>query len=150
MNLSPEIELICPDQRYMPAVGSDRAAGFDLRVKVTTDSITLFPGDVVKLSAGFRVDMKSRDIGLFLLPRSGSGTRGLHIANQTGLIDGDYQGEVFIALRNVSQDPITVNDADRVAQGVFLPVLHPTMKLVNEFSTVTERGEGGFGSTGVK
>ncbi|OAD82940.1 hypothetical protein ATN89_17125 [Comamonas thiooxydans] len=150
--LSPEIEIDVLDEKYAPRQGSDMAAGFDLRAMLADgqSSVTINPGDMVKVSAGFRLNMLTKDVAFFAIPRSGTGTLGLHLANVIGLIDADYQGEVFLVIRNVSQGPLVINDGDRVAQGVFMPVVHPVFKRVKEFSTITERGNGGFGSTGTK
>lgn len=148
--LTPGVEIILEDEKYRPVRGSAMAAGFDLRVKVQSGSVSLDPGEVIKFSAGFRLNIKNPLVAMLVLPRSGTGARGLHVANVVGLIDADYQGEVFIALRNVSGGKFIIEDGDRVAQGLFTPVVLPSFTTVTEFSSTTERSDGGFGSTGTK
>jgi dUTP pyrophosphatase len=83
-------------------------------------------------------------------PRSGLGSRGLVLGNLSGLIDSDYQGELMVILWNRSQtDTFSVVRGDRVAQMMFIPVLRASWEAVEEFTVATERGTGGFGSTGV-
>jgi dUTP pyrophosphatase len=84
-----------------------------------------------------------------LLPRSGLGhNHGLVLGNLVGLIDSDYQGEIVLSMWNRSNKPFIVQPADRIAQMVFVPILQPSFTLVEEFNA-SERGNGGFGSTGV-
>lgn len=150
MNLHPEMEIIVDDDKYNPMRGSEWAGAFDLRLCVEEGQRTVKPGEVMKFKAGFKINMLAPNIGMFIIPRSGQGTAGLHIANQVGLIDADYQGNVIVALRNITTEPIVISDAERVGQAVFMPLLHPVFKQVKEFSSKTARGEGGFGSTGTK
>ena len=84
-----------------------------------------------------------------VVPRSGLGSRGLVLANGTGIIDPDYHGEIIVKLRNVSDEPIQLNAFDRIAQILFVPVFFPAWEVVEEFTRTTERGTSGFGSTGV-
>lgn len=84
-----------------------------------------------------------------VVPRSGLGVKnGIILSNLTGIIDADYQGEIGISIWNRSNMDFVINTDDRICQMIFVPVLQPTFELVDEFETVTERGEGGFGSTG--
>lgn len=149
--LSPVVEIILTgEEKHAPTYGSDMAAGMDLRVVVPDGEIKLKPGQQAKLSAGFRLNMLTKNVAFVAIPRSGTGSKGAHLANVVGLIDADYQGEVFLVIKNNGNDDLPIADGDRLAQGIFVPVVHPSIKRVAEFSTVTQRGNGGFGSTGTK
>jgi dUTP pyrophosphatase len=98
--------------------------------------------------------MDSRDFCAVILPRSGLGhKKGLVLGNSVGLIDADYTAQCFISVWNrnpaSSSEVITIQPGERIAQMMFLPVVRPEFKVVEEFSTTSERGGGGFGSTGV-
>ncbi len=112
------------------------------------------PGALLYIGIGFAMDIGTPDYAAFILPRSGMGSAlGLVMGNGTGLIDSDYQREVIVALLNRSAagtPPVAINPGDRIAQMLFAPVLRPQWSVVDEFSRVTERGLGGFGSTGHK
>ena len=97
--------------------------------------------------------MNRPDVAAFLLARSGLGhKKGLVLGQGVGTIDADYTNEIFISawLRTMpGSEPLTISPGDRIAQLVFLPILRPTLKVVERFSASTQRGDGGFGSTGV-
>lgn len=113
------------------------------------DSFTLYPDERRTVGTGLRLDMSDNpSMCAMVLPRSGSGARGLVLANTIGLIDSDYQGEIMLALLNSGQRPIDIHPGTRIAQIVFLPVHRPLFEFVTEFPVKTDRGEGGFGSTG--
>ena len=122
----------------------------DLRVWALTE---VAPGEVVAFGTGIAIDMgagyEETSLCGMVVPRSGLGSRGLVLANGTGIIDPDYHGEIIVKLRNVSDEPITVNAFDRIAQILFVPVFFPAWEVVDEFTRATERGVAGFGSTGV-
>lgn len=129
-----------------PEYGSEMAAGFDLR---TDRDFTLQPNETITVGTGIAVNIMDKNIQLKLYPRSGMGSKGLVLGNLTGVIDSDYQGEVKACLWNRTDEPISYSRGQRVLQGVFEQVVRVTNpKYVSEFSTVTERGDGGFGSTG--
>lgn len=137
----------------IPSLGSNGAAGYDLRAM---NSAEIYPGDTAAISTGLRLDMSlfPNIVGM-VYPRSGLGTkRGLVLANGTGVIDSDYQGEVTVFLWNrnpvANWKPQRIEVGDRIAQLVFLPVIRPILTRVDHFHSETERGEKGFGSTGVK
>ncbi len=113
-------------------------------------SLTLLPGQQVTIDSGLRIHINSRSHAGIILPRSSSGKKGLVLANGTGLIDSDYQGPLLMMLWNRGSGPITINDGDRVAQYLLTNVYQFDMKFVEAFSDSSERGEGGFGSTGAK
>ena len=151
-----QVELKVLDRRLhgwgLPDWQTLMAGGLDLRACVP-DVMTLAPGGVELVPSGLALNMGRRDIAAVILPRSGLGhKKGLVLGNLTGLIDPDYTAEILISVWNRNGpggDTITISPGDRIAQLVFLPILHPDLRLVDDFSTTTERGNGGFGSTGV-
>lgn len=174
--MTQEIQVIVVDERVheygMPKSHTQESAGMDMRAfpvapfdgYITFDETTskvhqkgdpvpyinIGPGETVMVSTGLRVWVEHRGWAGFLLPRSGTGTKGLVLGNGTGLIDADYQGELKMCLWNRTNETIRVNAGDRVAQLVLLPVMvGHTIKMVEGFTATTERGESGFGSTGV-
>ena len=143
------IELKILDPRAVPPqAATELSAGFDLRAIIDAP-IVLLPGAAPTLiGTGFALNMGAGKAAM-LLPRSGLGHReGLVLGNLVGLIDGDYQGELFMSAWNRSAIPITVNPLDRIAQMVIVPVLQVGFAVVSEFSVTTARQDGGFGSTG--
>lgn len=133
----------------MPRYATSGSAAIDLQACIP-DSIGIAPGGVELIPTGLALDMQDPNLCAIVLPRSGLGTKqGLILGNGTGLIDSDYQGQVMVALWNRSSQVRYVYPLDRIAQMVFVPILRPTFCVVNEFTEKTERGEGGFGSTGV-
>lgn len=137
------------------------AAGYDLRAcrlpasqfSGVFGSVQIDPGEVVAFGTGIALDMgagcEETSLCGMVVPRSGLGSRGLVLANGTGIIDPDYHGEIIVKLRNVSDEPIRVYAFDRIAQILFVPVFFPAWEVVEEFTRTTERGAAGFGSTGV-
>jgi dUTP pyrophosphatase len=129
------------------------AAAMDLRA-VTPDNgnaiVTLEPGATAKIGTGIRLNMPHEEMAALILPRSSLGSQGIVLANTIGLIDADYQGEIIVALKNTSHKDFHVQTGDRIAQLMFIPVIRPRLITVSHFVTTTERGTGGFGSTGVK
>lgn len=126
------------------------AAAIDIRACIQ-ESIKIYPGQVQMIGAGFAVHIDNTQLASILLPRSGMGTRGLVLANLTGLIDSDYQGEIKVAVWNRNEfggDYFEIKPMDRIAQMMFVKIERPTFKVVEEFTNITKRGAGGFGSTG--
>ena len=135
----------------VPKYQTPGSAGADFHAVVGDEAdsaIAINPGQTVRVGTGIALHIESPNWSLVLMPRSGLGSKGIILANTVGLFDSDYQGEVLISLYNRSNEPFTVKNGDRVAQGVFMPVLQAAFTLADEFSSVTERGTGGFGSTG--
>lgn len=125
------------------------AAGADLRACLQ-EPLHLHPGEVRLIPLGFAMALPTGTAAM-LLPRSGLGHKeGIVLGNLTGLIDEDYRGQVFASVwnRNRGGMPFTINPMDRIAQMVIVPALRPEFELVDELPK-TERGAGGFGSTGV-
>ncbi len=133
----------------LPAYATAGSAGLDLRACIES-SITLQPGACSLIPTGLAMYLANPAYAAMILPRSGLGHKnGIVLGNLVGLIDSDYQGELKISLWNRSELPFTINPMDRIAQMVIVPVLQPILQVVEEFA-VSERGEGGFGSTGAQ
>jgi dUTP pyrophosphatase len=156
MDETPEFELKVLDPRLaewgLPAYHSEMAAGIDLRACLDAP-ITLEPqAPATMISSGLAILINRPGIAAFILPRSGLGARhGIILGHSVGLVDADYAGPWLIPVVNRSAPgtpPVTVNPGDRIAQAVFLPILRPQFRVVQEFSVQTARGAGGFGSTG--
>ena len=145
------IEIIFNDPRAegrgVPEYGSVGAAGLDLR---SCDNAMIYPGETVQFPMGYALYIGDHTLCGMIMPRSGLGVKGILPANVLGLIDSDYQGELMVYLKNHSHNEFLVQNGDRIAQLVFMPVEHVMFSSVLEFSHVTERGTGGFGSTGDK
>ena len=110
--------------------------------------VTLQPGETTLIPTGLAIHINDHQLAAVLLPRSGLGHKhGIVLGNLVGLIDSDYQGQVFVSCWNRGQQAFTIHIAERIAQMVFVPVVQAEFELVSEFDE-TERGEGGFGHTG--
>ena len=132
----------------LPAYGSNAAAGADLYA-LTGSPVTIAPGETALIHTGIAVAVPQGYVGL-VYARSGMACkRGIAPANKVGVIDADYRGEVMIYLYNHGSQPQTVEDGERVAQLVITPYLTAQFQSVDELDG-TERGSGGFGSTGSK
>ena len=146
------IELKILDQRVgdsipMPHYATDGSAGMDMRACIN-EPITVAPGETVLVPTGLAIHVADPALAAVLLPRSGLGHKhGLVLGNLTGLIDSDYQGQVFISCWNRSSTSYEVQPAERIAQMVFVPVEQVEFKVVEEFAA-SERGAGGFGPSG--
>ena len=111
--------------------------------------ITIKPGEIVKVNTGIAVQIPHSGIGGFVFPRSGlSSKHGISLANCVGVIDSDYTGEIICPVINHSSEVYTIRPGDRIAQIVFLPVLQVRLQEADRLED-TERGSGGFGSTGI-
>ena len=132
----------------IPTYGTEFAAGADLYA-CTDESITLNPGETHFIHTGLAMEIPEGLVGL-IYARSGMACKkGVAPANKVGVIDSDYRGEIIVALYNHSETPLVVNNGERVAQMVYAPYYHAQFTEVNELED-SVRGEGGFGSTGVK
>ena len=137
------------DERYAPAYATPGAAGIDLRACIDA-AITIHPGQTTLVPTGIAVHLADPGLAAMILPRSGLGHKhGIVLGNLVGLIDSDYQGEIFVSTWNRGHDSFTLNPLDRLAQLVVVPVVQVAFNVVDEFP-VSERGAGGFGSTGHK
>jgi dUTP pyrophosphatase len=154
-HLNPTINLKIINQKlldtpeFFPAYATSGSAGIDLRAALDTP-LTLKSGETILVPSGFAVHIKDPNLAGFIFPRSGLGHKnGIVLGNLTGVIDSDYQGEIKISLWNRSNTDYTIEAFDRVAQLVFLPVAHAQLNLVAQFEE-SQRGAGGFGSTGIR
>ena len=133
----------------LPDYATAHSAGLDLRAMLD-QAIELAPGDAQLVPTGLAMHINNPGLCAVILPRSGLGHKqGLVMGNLVGLIDADYQGPLMVSLWNRGRFPITITPGDRVAQLVFLPVARAVFRQVDEFER-SERGEGGFGHTGVR
>lgn len=132
----------------LPSYATNGSAGMDLHACIPT-SIHIQPNETVLVPTGFAMYIDNEEVAAMLLPRSGLGHKhGIVLGNLVGLIDSDYQGEVMVSLWNRGKTEFTVNPNDRIAQMVIVPVLQPLFVEVDDFD-LSERGKGGFGSTGI-
>jgi len=150
--MTPEVELKLLDARLrdwgLPRYQSAHAAAIDLRACLDAEAI-LPPGTGPRLiSTGFALLMGDPHMAALVLPRSGLGHRGLVLGNLVGLIDPDYTGPIMVSAWNRSDTEIRIQPGERFAQLMFVPVIRPMLTEVAAFSNLTERGAGGFGSTG--
>ena len=131
----------------LPGYATTGAAGLDLRACVDAP-FELAPGDATLIPTGIAIHLADPGLAAMLLPRSGLGHRhGIVLGNLTGLIDSDYQGQVFVSCWNRGRDPYTIEPGERIAQMVIVPVVQARFEVVDEFRP-SERGDGGFGHTG--
>jgi dUTP pyrophosphatase len=132
---------------YLPSYASKGSAGLDLRACIEHVQ-TLNPGETFLIPTGISIYIKDPNYAAVILPRSGLGHKhGIVLGNLVGLIDSDYQGELLVSCWNRSKNSFLINPLERIAQLVILPVMQAKFNKVEQFSE-TERGEGGFGSTG--
>jgi dUTP pyrophosphatase len=130
----------------LPEYATSGSAGLDLRACLDAP-LTLAPGATELLPTGLAIHIENDYAGL-ILPRSGLGHKhGIVLGNLVGLIDSDYQGQLFVSCWNRSQTPFTIAIGERIAQLIFVPVVQVELQQVEEF-TLTDRGAGGFGHTG--
>lgn len=131
----------------LPGYATDGAAGMDLRACLEAP-LTLAPGDTTLVPAGFAMHIKDKGLAAVLLPRSGLGHKhGIVLGNLTGLIDSDYQGQVFVSMWNRGDQAFVIEPGDRIAQMVIVPVVQAGFEVVESFEE-SARAAGGFGSSG--
>ena len=135
------------DSIPMPTYATEGSAGLDLRVCID-EPIQISAQETVLLPTGLSIYIADPNLAAVILPRSGLGHKnGIVLGNLVGLIDSDYQGELKISCWNRGQDHFTVNPGDRIAQLVFVPVAQVAFTVVETF-VESDRGQGGFGSSG--
>ena len=131
----------------LPQYGTPGAAGLDLRACLDAP-LELRPGDSQLLPTGIAIHLGDPSLAAVILPRSGLGAKhGIVLGNLVGLIDSDYQGQIFVSAWNRGQAAFTIQPMDRIAQLVVVPVVQVEWNVVESFEA-SARGEGGFGSTG--
>ena len=133
----------------LPTQGSPQAAGYDLYADLPDGPITIEPGSIQKIPTGIAAAPEDTEVALCLFPRSGLASKhGVTLINSIGLVDSDYRGEICVPLVNHGQFPVTIKDRDRAAQLVVLGITRAEFEQVDDLPS-TDRGVGGFGSTGV-
>jgi dUTP pyrophosphatase len=131
----------------MPAYATAGSAGLDLRACVD-EPLALRPGDSALVPSGIAIHLGDPGLAAIVIPRSGLGHKhGIVLGNLVGLIDSDYQGQVFVSCWNRGREPFVVNPLERIAQLVVVPVVQVELNVVESFEE-SDRGAGGFGSTG--
>ena len=143
-----DVKILDPRLRdALPQYSTAGAAGLDLRACVEKP-LELAPGAAELVPSGIAIHLADSGLAAVVLPRSGLGHKhGIVLGNLVGLIDSDYQGEVMVSVWNRSKEAFTINPLDRIAQLVVVPVVQVKLNVVEEFAA-SERGAGGFGSTG--
>ncbi|HQW38593.1 MAG TPA: dUTP diphosphatase [Usitatibacteraceae bacterium] len=131
----------------LPAYATGGSAGLDLRACLD-EPLTLRPGDSSLVPTGLAIHVGDPGYAAVIIPRSGLGHKhGIVLGNLVGLIDSDYQGQLFVSCWNRGREPFVVNPMERIAQLVVIPVAQVALNVVESFDE-SARGEGGFGSTG--
>jgi len=149
---SPTINYKVLDKRIgdsipLPHYATEGSAGMDLRACID-ESLTIKPGETHLIPTGIAIHIADPSMAATILPRSGLGHKhGIVLGNLVGLIDSDYQGQLFISCWNRGDTKFTIETGDRIAQLVILPVIQVTLNQVESFDE-TDRGTGGFGHSG--
>lgn len=152
MSQAIQVKILDPrvgDSIPLPTYATHGSAGMDLRVCIDAP-LQVASQETVLLPTGIAIYIADPALAAVILPRSGLGHKhGIVLGNLVGLIDSDYQGELKISCWNRGNDHFTINPGERIAQLVFVPVIQTQWSIVDEFS-LTDRGDGGFGSSGRK
>jgi dUTP pyrophosphatase len=131
----------------LPHYATDGSAGMDLRACLD-EAVTLEPGQTELIPTGIAIYIEDTGLAATILPRSGLGHKhGIVLGNLVGLIDSDYQGQLFVSAWNRGSTTFVIEPSERIAQLVLLPVIQAEFDIVEDF-TKTDRGDGGFGSSG--
>jgi dUTP pyrophosphatase len=131
----------------LPEYATSGSAGLDLRACLT-EATELKPGETLLIPTGLAIHISDNHLAAVILPRSGLGHKhGIVLGNLVGLIDSDYQGQIFVSCWNRGNIAFTINVGERIAQMVFVPVMQVALEQVEEFNE-SSRGDGGFGHTG--
>ncbi len=147
-----QIELKILDTRIgnefpLPEYATPGSAGLDLRACLDA-AVVLAPGETQLIPTGLAIHIADPGLCATILPRSGLGHKhGIVLGNLVGLIDSDYQGQLMVSVWNRGNTTFTIQPGERIAQLVFMPVVQASFNIVDDFDT-SERGEGGFGSSG--
>ncbi|MBK7027662.1 MAG: dUTP diphosphatase [Polaromonas sp.] len=146
-----KIDVKIMDERMttqLPAYATPGSAGLDLRACMDT-AVTLQPNAWQLIPTGIAIYLADPNYAALILPRSGLGHKhGIVLGNLVGLIDSDYQGQLMVSAWNRSDTAFTIEPMERIAQLVIVPVVQAQFNVVNDFAAASERGAGGYGSTG--
>lgn len=141
------LDLRIGDSIPLPHYATAGSAGLDMRACID-ETLTVTPGETVLIPSGLAIHIGDASLAAVLLPRSGLGHKhGLVLGNLTGLIDSDYQGQVFVSIWNRGSKAYEIEPGERIAQMVFVPVEQVEFKIVTNFDN-SSRGAGGFGHSG--
>ncbi len=136
-------------REHMPQYATPGSAGLDLRACLD-EPLTIGPNEWQLVATGMAIHLNDPHFAALILPRSGLGHKhGIVLGNLVGLIDSDYQGPLMVSAWNRSTVPFVLNPMERLAQLVIVPVVQAQFNVVQEFGEVSQRGAGGYGSTGV-
>ena len=143
-----DVRILDPRLRdQLPQYATPGSAGLDLRACVDAP-VTLDPGQSQLIPSGIAIHLEDRTLAAMVLPRSGLGAKhGIVLGNLVGLIDSDYQGQIFVSIWNRGNATFTIQPLDRIAQMIVVPIVQVEFNIVEEFNE-SARGDGGFGSTG--
>jgi len=137
------------ENAIVPKQATTGSAGYDLSACIE-HAITIQPNEIVKIPTGISVAFEEKNAVILIYARSSLATKfGISLVNSVGVVDSDYRGEIIVALSNFGKEPYTIEPNERIAQMVITPIFTPTVEVVQTLSE-TERGNGGFGSTGKK
>lgn len=130
------------------AYATEHSAGLDLRACIDSEELEIGPGEKMAIPAGVAIEILEKSVAAYVFSRSGLGTKeGLTVSQGVGVIDPDYRGEIKVSLLNTSGEIRRIKRGQRIAQMVFMPIFQGVINPVSELGT-TDRGAGGFGSTG--
>ncbi len=148
MKKTVDVKILDPRlHAHPPAYATPGSAGIDLRACIDKE-IIIVPGQTELVPSGIAIHLNDPHCAAMILPRSGLGHKhGIVLGNLVGLIDSDYQGQIFVSVWNRGHQPFTLMPLERMAQMVIVPVMQMQLNIVEEFAA-SERGAGGFGSTG--
>lgn len=148
MKKKVDVKILDPRlHEHPPAYATPGSAGIDLRACIDHNMV-IEPGQTELVPSGIAIHLGDPHYAAIILPRSGLGHKhGIVLGNLVGLIDSDYQGQIFVSIWNRGHHPFTLMPLERMAQLVIVPVMQMQVNIVNEF-VASERGAGGFGSTG--
>jgi dUTP pyrophosphatase len=134
-------------REFLPSYATPGSAGLDLRACID-ERIELAPGSTILVPTGIAIHLGDPGLAALIVPRSGLGHKhGIVLGNLVGLIDSDYQGPLMVSCWNRGCDPFVISPLERIAQLVIIPVVQARFEVVDDFA-LSERGAGGFGSTG--
>lgn len=147
-SIKVKIKRVSKNSLALPSYATSASAGVDLCADLN-DSVTLSPGENVKIPTGLAIELPGPHVVALVFARSGLASRfGVGLTNGVGVIDSDYRGEIQVLMQNLGDQPLKINPGDRIAQMVFMPIFKAVFEEVSELEE-TARGTGGFGSTGI-